>query len=72
MDGKFSPIVAVTDVLPQITKFTHTGFTTQSPHDPQTTHITTTKITAATIHCQARFFIPRLGVIVLYISRKNT
>jgi hypothetical protein len=72
MDGRFSPIVDVTDVLPQVTKFTLTGFTIQSLHGPQTIHITTIKITTAyySLPCQVSF-VSRLGVIVVFVSRKK-
>jgi len=62
-EGRFSYIVAVTDVLSRIINSTPTDFITQSLYYPQIIHIITDNIVPTIIHrCASSFFVPQLLV----------
>jgi len=62
-EGRFSYIVAVTDVLSRIINSTPTDFITQSLYYPQIIHTITDNIVATIIHrCASSFFVPQLLV----------
>ena len=61
-EGRFSYIVAVTDVLSRIINSIPTGFITQSLYYPQIIHIITDNITATIIHhCDTVLFCSSIG-----------
>jgi hypothetical protein len=61
-------VIAVTDVLSWIIKFTVTCFTTQSLYYPQVIYITTIKLVAAVSFHFVSFFSPSLVVSSWYLQ----